>query len=55
MLFLRRVHMKLIVIGFNAHPKQIELNAHRMHLDRIHMAQQVTKFEVNCGQRGCHK
>ena len=26
-----------------------------MHIDRVHMAQQVSRFEVNCGERGCHK
>ena len=32
-----------------------ESNAHRMLIDRVHMAQQVSRFEVNCGERGCHK
>ena len=26
-----------------------------MRIDCVHMAQQVSRFEANCGERGCHK
>ena len=31
------------------------MNAHRMRIDCVHMAQQVSRLKVNFGERGCHK
>ena len=33
----------------DVHPKGIELNAHWMCIDRVHMAQQVSRFEADNG------
>ena len=38
---------------FDVHPKWIELNAHYMCNDCVHMAQQVSRFKVNSGEHGC--
>ena len=49
---IRAVHMKLIVIRFSI---RIQSESNWMRIDRVHMAQQVSRFEANCGKHGCHK
>ena len=34
---------------------RIRSECDRMHIDHVHMAQQLSRFEANGGERGCHK